>query len=561
MARSGVAGGTDRPWLAVYDRIGVDRPDFDDRTLAEHIAEHARIRPGNPALLYPGRTVSYAEYDALASQFANALKALGVGKGDVVGLHMPNIPQYPIALAAISRLGAIGTGVSPLLTPPEALGQLRDCRASVLVSVDLLAPVVQALPADQLPALDAVIMTGPADLVTGIGGAAAPHPDIATYQFLSLLEAQPAQCPQTPVDWHETFMIQYTGGTTGQPKGAQLSVRNLMHNPRQYTAADDIEIGAEVVASAFPLFHVGGLSQPLFAAIAGGCITLAPDPRDIDQFCALMRAMPPTRIAAVPALYEMLLASESFQALDFSGLKVAATGAAPMPTATAERIARTVGEGKLTDVFGMTETSPCYTFHPPRARKPGSVGFAVPGADIRIVDIETGRIEQPTGEPGEIICSGPQVMKGYLNLPEESAHALREMDGETWMYSGDVGYMDEEGYVFLCDRAKDMLIVGGYKVFSVEIEDKLKAMPLIAASAVVGRPDPDRAGNDIVVLFVELTEAARALEAVSVKAEILDFCRTNFAAYKTPKDIRLVDAIPLTPIGKTDKKRLRAELA
>ncbi|WP_203294690.1 class I adenylate-forming enzyme family protein [Maricaulis parjimensis] len=550
----------ERPWMAIYRELGITVPEFDDRTMAEHVAEHAAIRGQSPALQTPGRILTYAEYDKLASKLANALTRLGVVKGDVVGLHMPNILQYPIALVALSRLGATGTGVSPLLTPPELIGQLQDCKARILISFAPLAALFKALPGDQLESLRAIITVGPTDLITGEGMPCEPHPTIPTHEFLSLIENEIDVCDQVPTDFNDTFMIQYTGGTTGKPKGAELTVRNLMHNVAQYCAAETLLIGEEVIASGFPYFHAGGLTQLVFAARTGGCTTVLPDPRDTNQFCALMTELPPTRLASVPALWDMLLQTEAFQAIDFSNLQQATTGAAPMPAATAEAITKVIGPQKLTDVFGMTETSPCYTFHPARRRKPGSVGFAVPGADVRIVDLEDGTKTLPPGEEGEIICSGPQVMKGYRNLPEETAHALRQIDGQTWMFSGDVGYMDEEGYIFLCDRAKDMLIVGGYKVFSVEVEDKLKALPFIAASALVGQPDPNRAGNDIVNLFVELMPEAKDRNADEVRQEILDFCTANLAPYKVPKKVHIIDAIPLTPIGKTDKKKLRAEL-
>jgi long-chain acyl-CoA synthetase len=195
--------------------------------------------------------------------------------------------------------------------------------------------------------------------------------------------------------------------------------------------------------------------------------------------------------------------------------------------------------------------------HPTTRYKEGSVGIPVPGADVRIVDVETGTRILPPGETGEIITSGGHVMQGYLNLPAETAKALREMDGRLWMYSGDVGYMDDEGYVFVCDRAKDMLIVGGYKVFSVEVEDKLKGLPGIAQCAIIGYPDRHRPGNEVVNLFVERTPGHDATND-ALRDAIAAFCRETMAPYKVPKRIHVIDAIPLTPVGKIDKKALRA---
>jgi long-chain acyl-CoA synthetase len=247
-----------------------------------------------------------------------------------------------------------------------------------------------------------------------------------------------------------------------------------------------------------------------------------------------------------------------FGDIDFSNLEVAITGAAPLTGTDRERIEAAIGANKLSDLFGMTETGPVHVGSPHKRSKAGSIGIPVPGADTRIVDLETGTEEMPYGEAGEIVTSGPHVMKGYRNLPDETARALREWRGKTWMYTGDVGYMDDEGYIFLCDRAKDMLIVSGYKVFSVEVEDKLKGLEFIAESAIVGTPNEKRPGNDIVNLYVELKPDAKDRDAKAISKEIQEYCRANMAAYKVPKVIRVIDEIPLTPVGKIDKKVLRA---
>ena len=240
---------------------------------------------------------------------------------------------------------------------------------------------------------------------------------------------------------------------------------------------------------------------------------------------------------------------------------MAATGAAPLTSDDRRQIEEVIGEGRLCDAFGMTETSPVYIVNPPHRLKPACLGIPVPGADVKIMDVETGTKEMPTGEPGEIVTSGPHVMKGYLNLPEESAKAMREFEGKTWMYTGDVGFMDEEGYVSISDRAKDMLIVGGYKVFSVELEDKLKNLDFIANSAIIGVTDKARPGNDIVNVFIELSEEFKQADQADIEAQLMAFCRENMSPYKVPKKVHFIDAIPLTAIGKLDKKVLRDLLA
>ena len=243
--------------------------------------------------------------------------------------------------------------------------------------------------------------------------------------------------------------------------------------------------------------------------------------------------------------------------IDFSKLKFAITGAAPTTGSDRERVERLLKGTVLSDTYGMTETGPTTVVNPPDRCKPEAVGLPLPGMDIRIVDVETGTRELPYGEAGEIIASTPCLMKAYLNRPEETATALREWKGKTWMYTGDVGVMDEEGYVYMRDRTKDMIIVSGFKVFSVEVENELAALDCVALSALIGSPDEARPGSEVVHLYVQLTEDSKQRDEEELREEILAFCRQNLAKYKVPKQIHLIDAIPLTAAGKVDKKVLR----
>lgn len=547
-----------RPWLAIHERLGLIPPAFDDRPLGAHVERHAAERGKRSALLFAGHEISYAALDSLSGRLAAALEAEGIGRGDVVGIHLPNLPQYAIALTAISKLGAIGSGVSPLLAPRELEHQLKDCSAKAVITLDALAPALAAMP-DMPDTLKLVLVTGPADALMPSSPALPEALGKRAVSWSALLSDTEESLHQRPVKPRDTFMVQYTGGTTGRPKGAELSHRTLMHNPLQYGGATDMREGEEVMATAFPFFHIAGLTLVLNTLLHGAAVYLIPNPRDVKGFAEAMQQRPPTMLSAVPALYDMLLAEPAFHEIDFSSLKMAATGAAPMPQKTAQRLAAVIGEGKLADLFGMTETGPCYTFHPPEVRKEGAVGLPMPGAEVRILDVETGTKDMPFGEPGEICASGPQLMKGYLNMPEETAKALREHDGRMWMHSGDVGFMDEEGYITLCDRAKDMLIVGGYKVFSVEVEDKVGGLPVIDACAVIGTPDEARPGNDVVNLFIALSAEGKAKGEDAAMAEILSFMRETMAPFKVPKKIHVVEAIPLTPVGKIDKKVLRAQ--
>ena len=546
---------TSQPWLKIYEELGVKSPGTVSRTFTSFLEDHAQNFPDADALYYCGKSFTYKQYNLEANKLANALKREGVRKGDVIGLHMPNIPQYVFALAAISKLGAMGTGISPILAPGEVLAQIKDANVKVVLSFSELTPVSVAIK-DIPTGLKAVIVCGPRDYLD------APKVDLpefigpASIRYTDLMDGQSDQFQSEDVDPESVFMIQYTGGTTGPPKGAMLSHRSLVTNGFQAFATHEALIEKQVVfGSAFPLFHVAGLTNAVTLCIYQGMYHLIPDPRDTDHFCAMMKAYPPTHIVAVPALYEMWMANPAFKEIDFSGLKVAHTGAAPVTQSTLSALSAIIGNNKIADGFGMTEAGPTHVVHPNMRYKKGSVGIPVVGADMRIVDLETGRQTMPVGEPGEIITSGPHLMSGYLGRPEATAEAMRELDGKIWMYTGDVGYVDDEGYLFLCDRAKDMLIVGGYKVFSVEVEDKLCSMAEIASCAIIGTPDQKRPGNDVVNLYVELAPAGQ--NNPDVKDAIIAFCRENMAAYKIPKVIHIIDQIPLTAVGKIDKKALR----
>jgi long-chain acyl-CoA synthetase len=544
------------PWLAHYESLGIITPEFEDRPFGSFIEEHARVQPEAIAIWYITRGISYSEYNKQANRLANTLVTMGVTKGDVVGIHLPNIPQYPIMLAAISKIGAIGSGISPLLAPPEVAYQIQDAGIKVVITLSELALVLAAMP-ETPNCLKYTIVTGATDLLATTGFAVPLIEDCEVLPYLDLTQSASDEYTQTDVHWNDTFMIQYTGGTTGKPKGAMLSQRNVLHNTAQAMAMNPFKESQETILSAFPMFHIAGLANAIASAIYGGKMILVPNPRDIDFICDQLQKNPANVIVGVPALYDMMVASPAFTSLDFSKLRVAISGAAPLTRGSYDALSVIIGENKISDAFGMTETAPCYTVNPPKRYKLGSIGFPLPHAKVRIRDVETGNHDMPCGEPGEIICTGPQVMKGYLNLPNESAKALREIDGERWMYSGDVGYMDNEGYIFLCDRAKDMLIVGGFKVFSVEVEDKLSVIPEIAACAVIGSEDKARPGNDIVNLYVELSVNYKNTQQTILKNKILTFCRNTMAAYKIPKHIHFIDTIPLTTVGKINKKALR----
>lgn len=536
------------PWLSTYNALGKDwhtLPDVGIKTLSGYIRDHALQHGQRTALVFLGKPLSYAGLDALADALASHLSSAGFGPGDVLGIHLPNTPQFVVGLVAASRIGMIVTSLSPLLTGSEISQIANDAGIRAILTLDVLHQGVIAPVRAGISTLRSVLETTVTEWVEK-GSVAG----VSVAQGL-----QPVAAFERPVD--EVHYLYFTGGTTGRSKGAQLSARNIFINSAQANVFYDFRKAGETVASGFPLFHIGGAAVLFNALRQAATFILIPDPRNVAHFCAEMRAHPPTVLANVPALYQMLLNTPDFAALDFSGLRMAVAGAAPFAVDEIRRLEAVIGEGKYCEVYGMTETGPVQTLNPAQRFKPGFVGIPLPGTDVRIVDVETGTGQLPLGEAGEIIVSGPQVMRGYFGLGDASAQALRVMDGKTWMYTGDIGFMDEDGYVRICDRAKDMLIVGGYKVFSVELEAKLRELPFIEQCAVVGKPDAARPGNEIVQLYVQLRSGV-SMPADTAVGEIAAFCRAHMAPYKVPKEIVVIGAIPLTSVGKIDKKALRS---
>lgn len=550
-----------RPWLSTYERLGVDweaLPPVPEMTLSDYIRVYGQEYADRIALVYFGVTISYSELDHLADKLAHGLLATGAGKGDVLAIQLPNTPQYVLALIAAARIGMKVTSVSALLTPPEVIHQCNDAKAKVLLTLDAIFNATQAALAGKIPSLQAVIVSSATEMLPGM-----PKATLCTTQLgdaaVEGLDAVLARADtgqiRVAVDLDDVLYLQYTGGTTGKPKGAQLSSRNILANNIQADVFYGYRKGKETVASAFPLFHIGGAAVLFNALRTASTFLVIADPRNIEQFCQEMKSFPPTVLANVPALFQMLVNAPAFQQLDWSSLRVAVSGAAPFSVDEIKRLEAVVGAGKFCEVYGMTETAPVQTLNPASAFKPGYVGIPLPGTDLRIVDPESGE-NLPLGTPGEVVVSGPQVMSGYLAMPEASAESLREYEGKRWMHTGDIGFLDEEGYLKICDRSKDMLIVGGYKVFSVELESKLQSLPFVEMSAVVGRPDQERPGNDVVQVYVQRNDAEPRNDAKQ-KAAIIEFCRANMAPYKVPKEVFFVDAIPLTSVGKIDKKALR----
>jgi acyl-CoA synthetase (AMP-forming)/AMP-acid ligase II len=549
-----------KPWLKSYDP-GVDAEiEIPDISLKDALVSAFEEHADGAAIQYMGMTMGFGELLEQSGRLARALTDHGLGKGDVVAINMPNFPQYLVAIAGALRAGCATSGLSPLLTPGEMVYQLNDCGAKALVIMDMLFDAKYASVAEQTPDVDLVLVAGATDCLPQVSEYPAGRPleGKVVRAFVDFVQEHPNEPPEVECGEEDICYVQYTGGTTGPPKGALLTNGNLVANIYQFEQWVKPERGREVFLTGFPMFHQAGLYLATCMMTWGCKQVLIPDPRNLEYIIGEWKANPPTYVGNVPSLALMLLGEEAFRALEFSQLKAWASGAAPFPVEAVKSLETVIGEGKMVEVWGMTETSPLITVNPYLGKKKvGSVGLPFPSTRLRVVDLNDGETQVPLGEEGELICSGPQVMKGYLNKPEETSNALREHDGAIWMHTGDVGRMDEDGYVYIVDRAKDMIIVGGYKVFSSEVEDKLFKHPAIGMCALIGLPNPDRPDSEIVKLVVQKSDEYQGKSDEEVEAELRAFSKENLAAYKVPKVYEFIEAIPLTSVGKVDKKAMR----
>ncbi len=560
----------ERPWLKSYDSGVEPEIEVPDRSLVELFDEVVKKFPDTAALHFFGVSMTYRELMSKADSFANALIAHGCKPGDVVGINLPNIPQYLIAQVGVLKAGCAASGVSPLLTPRELSYQLSDCKARALVTLDAIFEKRFQGIASDLPELKLVIATGILDFLPWIKrtlgtllkkaprGKVTPLEGKSVLTFMEALSRYPDNPPQFRARPEDHCLIQYTGGTTGTPKGTILTHRNMVANITQVVEWTKPEIGNEILLSGFPLFHLAGLALALTGLSLGGTEVLIPNPRDTGHVIKEMERYRPTILVNVPSFYMLLLDEPQFHKLDHSRVSFCLSGASPFPAESIKELEGVVGQGKVLEVYGMTETSPIVTMNPRGGRrKIGSVGLPVSGTRVRLVDLESGSTQVPLGQEGEIIVSGPQVMKGYLNKPEETAVALRSHDGGIWLHTGDIGRMDEDGFFYVVDRAKDMLNVSGFKVFSREVEEKLYEHPGIEFCAIIGIPNPKRPGSELVKLVVQTAAQYADKDKEQLREELLAFARENFAPYKVPKVIEFVESMPLTPVGKVDKKVLR----
>jgi long-chain acyl-CoA synthetase len=560
---------SEKIWLKSYDDYVRPKLYFEVISLSDMMKKAVIEYPDKLCYEFQGLTATYKEMEGFINCFANFLVENGIKKGDRIAINLPNSPQYLIALYGTFYAGCTSVGMNFLLKSNEIVYQLEDSGAVVLLTLDSFYEenVRKALMTGKTK-LKIVITTNITDMFPKYKqilakvlkivpkGKVEPIEGIEFYKFKNILESYPNNIsPEINIDpKNDIAFLQYTGGTTGAPKGAILTHENEIINLQQVTnwLEPDLKKGSETVISAFPLFHLAGMFFNLLTVFTANTQLLIANPRDTKHICKLIQKWNPTMMVNVPTLYLMLIKEPKLKELDLSTIKAYGSGAAPFPSESIKQFEDVVGRHKLLEVYGMTEASPIVTMNPYLGkRKLGTVGVPVGNTDLKIADVIDRNKEVPIGEPGEIVIKGPQIFKGYWNKPEETKNALEE----GWFYSGDVGVMDEDGYITIVDRTKDMINVSGFKVFSVEVDDKMNKHPAIELCSTVGLPDPERPGSEIVKLYVLLKKGYE--DTKEVRDSILKFAQENLAKYKIPKIIEILEELPLTSVGKVDKKVLR----
>jgi long-chain acyl-CoA synthetase len=551
-----------RPWLSHYPDGVPAEIDINQYTSVVAVLEEAfeRYRQ-RVAFSNFGKSLTYGEIDTLSRQFAAYLTGeLKLSKGDRVAIMMPNVLQYPIALFGALRAGMIVVNTNPMYTARELKHQLVDADVQAIVVLDNFAATLQQIIAET--GVKHIVTTGIGDLLGAKGVVinavlkyvkkmVPPYQLPHAVRFKSALAAGANyEAPKPSVSHDDVAFLQYTGGTTGVAKGAMLTHGNMVANMLQAGAwfGSKIKPGEETIITALPLYHIFALTCNCFIFLRfGGRSILITNPRDMPGFVKELSKTRFTAITGVNTLFNGLLNTPGFDQIDFSTLRMSFGGGMAVQRAVAEKWEKVTGCA-LIEGYGMTESSPVATINPmvDDVHFTGSIGLPVPSTAISIQD-EDGK-QLGIGEVGEICIQGPQVMKGYWNQPEETSKVLSD---DHWLRTGDIGRMDDAGFVYIVDRKKDMILVSGFNVYPNEIEDTVMKHPGVAEVAAIGVPDEH--SGEVVKLFVVRKDPNLTVE------QLKEFCRENLTGYKRPKVIEFRDALPKSNVGKILRRELRDE--
>jgi long-chain acyl-CoA synthetase len=546
----------ERVWYKSYAKGIPHQINYESTPMPEALARTAREFPDKTALIFIDSKVSYRQLNDMANRFANALIDMGVKPGDKVAMLMPNMPQLVAATYGAWRAGAVVVMNNPLYTDVELEYQFNNSESTFLVAIDLICPRMIALrPKTKIKNLVVAHIRDhlkfPKKQLLPIVAKdkhrnIPPTPNV--HEWMDFLKKYPATDPKVPINFDGLACLQYTGGTTGVSKGVTLSHANLSKNVQQIVAwFPGLNKGEITHLGVLPIFHSFGLT-----CCMNICVWMAwtdvliprPEPQ------AILEAIHKHRInffPAVPTMYVGVLNHPEASKFDLTSIKGCFSGAAPLPVEVIRDFEAKTGS-QICEGYGLSETSPVVTTNPYGGKtKVGSIGLPVSDTDIKIVDLADGTKEMPVGEAGEVLVKGPQVTSGYYKMPEETANAIK--DG--WLYTGDIGKMDEEGYFYIVDRKKDMVIAGGYNIYPREIDEVLFEHPKVLEACAVGIPDPYR--GETIKAFVVLKPGETLTEE-----EVIKYCGEKLAKYKVPKKVEFMASLPKSGVGKVLRKELRA---
>ena len=560
---------SDRPWLDAY-APGVPSDVDVDAPVTVTLQRSAEQFPTHIATEFLGAVTTYDTLARRVDRAAGALLALGVRPGDRVALVLPNSATHVVAFYAVLRIGGVVVEHNPTYTTDELRHQLADCGATVAVVWE--KTVARVLEAQPDTAVRTVVAVNLASDLPGIKRLALHLPVRSARTTRASMRSRipsgsgvlrwdrlvrraspvPASHPHPALE--DTALLQYTGGTTGVPKGAVLTHYNVSVNARQGEAWTQVPPGTETVLAALPFFHAFGMTLCLTYTIRiAGTLVIVPR-FDPDMVLAAHRRRPITFIPGVPPMFDRLAATATEKGVDLTSITHSISGAMALSTGTAQRW-ESVSGGVLVEGYGMTETSPVALGSPFSAeRRPGMLGIPFPSTDMRVTDPEDPTRDVEPGERGELLLAGPQVFAGYWNLPEESAHVLVEHDGRTWLRTGDVVVVEEHGFVRLVDRIKEVIITGGYNVYPSQVEDHLRRMPGVVDVAVVGIPGGDL--GEKVVAAIVMAEGATRIELSAVRA----WSENALARYAHPRDLVVLPELPRSQIGKVLRRVVRQQI-
>ncbi|MFO7952088.1 MAG: long-chain fatty acid--CoA ligase [Bacillota bacterium] len=549
----------EKVWLNNYEPRVPHTLDYPELSLYQLFNQTAETHKEKAAVHFMGKELTYGELHSQAESLASALSEMGVKKGDRVAIHLPNSTQFPIAFFAALSLGAIVVPCNPLYVAREMEYQLKDSGAETIITLTRFYKMIKEVQPktnvknvivshikDYFPGFLSFLYTVAKEKKEG------DKVEIARedYSFTDLINKYSGKKPpQVEVVPSDRAVFLYTGGTTGVSKGAILQHRNLVANCLQVKSwCTDYQDGKEVILGVLPFFHSYGLTTILNLGLLNGAKLVLLPRFELENVLKAIDKQKPTLFPGVPTIYVAINNAQNLHKYDIKSIRVCISGAAPLPVEVQQEFEKNTG-GKLVEGYGLSETSPVTHANPIYGkRKPGSIGLPMPDTEYKIVDVETGDKEMPVGEPGEICIRGPQVMEGYLNMPDETAQSIRN----GWFFTGDIAKADEEGYAYIVDRKKDMVIAGGFNIYPRDIEEVLYAHPKIMEAAVAGIRDPYR--GETLKAYVVLREGESLTEE-----EVREHCKANLAPYKVPKLVDFRDELPKTMIGKVLRRMLREE--